>query len=105
MAAAVKRAVADHIAEVLPKMLSVDVILKEAMDTAIVMNAFRDFANKNIANEISNRLRCGIWNGREFQKIFDENWEAALQASTIEKIRNKVGDAIDAEIKARIKKL
>ena len=61
-----------------------------------------DWANKWVANEVSNRLRCGIWNGTTVDRLFESIWTEQFDIAIKDRIRQKVYSAIDAVIKERL---
>lgn len=80
-------------------------IVKAINDSSLVHNMMCDWAKKWVANEIGNRLRCGIWNGTTVDKLFDSIWTEQLDVAIKDRIRTKVYAAIDTVIAERLKGL
>lgn len=59
----------------------------------------------SVANEIGNRLRCGVWNGQEITKLVEECWPAAVDEAVKDRIRWRLGTMVEDEIKSRLANL
>ena len=77
-------------------------IVKAIESSGIVHRTMLDWANQWVANEVGNRLRCGVWNGTAVDRLFDSIWTEQLDVAIKDRIRQRVYSAIDAVIKERL---
>lgn len=77
-------------------------IVKEIESSGLVHRTMLDWANRWVANEVGNRLRCGIWDGTTVDRVFDSIWTEQFDIAIKDRIRQKVYSAIDAVIKEKL---
>lgn len=77
-------------------------IVKEIENSGLVHRTMLDWANRWVATEVGNRLRCGIWNGGTVDRLFDSIWTEQFDIAIKDRIKTKVNSAIDAVIKERL---
>ena len=82
--------------------LTADEIVKAIESSGLVHRTMLNWANRWVANEVENRLRCGIWNGGTVDRLFDSIWTTAFDKAIQDRIRQKVNSAIDAVVKERL---
>jgi hypothetical protein len=77
-------------------------IVKAIESSGLVHRTMLDWANRWVANEVGNRLRCGIWNGGTVDRIFESIWTEQFDVAIKDRIREKAYAAVDAVIKERL---
>jgi hypothetical protein len=77
-------------------------IVRAIESSGIVHRTMLDWANRWVANEVANRLRCGIWDGTTVGRLFDTIWTEQFDVAIKDRIRQKANAAIDAVIKERL---
>ncbi len=77
-------------------------IVKAIESSGLVHRTMLEWASRWVANEVGNRLRCGIWNGTAVDRLFDSIWTEQLDTAIKDRIRRRVDSAIDAVIKERL---
>lgn len=77
-------------------------IVQAIESSGIVHRTMLDWANRWVANEVANRLRCGVWNGGTIDRLFDTIWTEQFDVAIKDRIRQKAYAAIDAVIKDRL---
>ena len=87
------------------KLVSTDDIVQRADVPSIVRHAIDDHFRKAVANEIGNRLRCGIYDGTSIDKLFESVWKPELDKAIQDRIRDRVDKTIDTVIAKRLKQL
>lgn len=80
-------------------------IIKSIEDSRLVHRAMMDWMNRWVVNEVSNRLRCGVWDGTAVDRVFDTIWTEQFDIAVKDRIRKKVYDAIDAVIAEKLQGL
>ena len=70
-----------------------------------VRHAIDDHFRKAVANEIGNRLRCGIYDGTSIDKLFESVWKPELDKAIQDRIQDRVDKTIDTVIAKRLKQL
>ena len=93
------------IKEEVGRLVSADKIIDRSNVSSIVSRAIYDHFNQAVANEIGNRLRCGIYNGINIDKLFDSVWTSELDKAIQDRIRGRVNKAVDDVIAERLKKI
>lgn len=87
-------------------------IRKLSVDTTALEKTIKDLdlysilghdLESKVANNIGNRLRCGIYDGHLMDKAFDEVWTDQLQTALEHRIRKKVFEFIDKAIQDKLK--
>src|SRR5258706_9692647 len=53
-------------------------IVQAIESSGLVHRTMLEWANRWVANEVANRLRCGIWNGTAVDRLFDSIWTEQL---------------------------
>lgn len=77
-------------------------IVKTIEDSGLVHRTMLDWANRWVANEVANRLHCGIWDGATVDRLFDTIWTEQFDVAIKYRIREKARAAVDAVIKERL---
>jgi hypothetical protein len=77
-------------------------IIKAIENNGLIHRMMLDWADRWVANEIGNRLRCGIWEGRAVDRLFDSIWTEQFDIAIKDRIRQKVNAAIDVVVKERL---
>lgn len=85
--------------------LQIDRLLELVNNSNIVGMAMREHFENRVANEISNRLRCGIYSGTAVDKLFESVWTDQFDKAIKERIRGRVNKVIDAVIAERLELL
>lgn len=70
-----------------------------------VFSLIREDIEKYIANEIGNRLRCGIYDHTLVKQIFDEKFEKILKQQLTQEMQKEIKELIRKEICTLITKL
>jgi hypothetical protein len=65
-------------------------------------DAIYDYFKKSVAVEIGNRLRCGIYNGTEIDKLFNDVWTDELDKAMKDRLSRKIDVEIENMIKAKL---
>ncbi len=78
-------------------------IIKEIEISGMVHRSMCDWANRWVANEVANRLRCGIWDGSTVNRLFDSIWTEQFDIAIQERIKDKARSAVDAVIAEQLK--
>jgi len=87
------------------KLFDANDLLKMVNASNLVNRILRDHIERWVANEIGNRLRCGIYDGRKVDELFSTLWTEQLEKSVQDRIRSRVNVAIDAAITERMKQI
>lgn len=82
-----------------------DEIVKAVESSGLVHRTMMDWANRWVAKEVANRLRCGIWDGSTVDRLFDTIWTEQFDVAIKDRIRSKVYAAVDSVIKERLAKI
>lgn len=77
-------------------------IIQAIENSGLVHRMMCDWSNRWVANEVGNRLRCGIWNGSTVDRLFDSIWTEQFDIAIRDRIRQRVYSAIDGAIKERL---
>lgn len=80
-------------------------IEKEIERSNLVHRVMTSWAERWVANEVGNRLRCGIWDGKTVDRIFDSIWTEQFDIAIRDRIKTKAREAVDAVIAERLKTL
>ena len=74
-------------------------------NSASLRTAIGGYFERHAATTVGNRLRCGIYDGLNMDKIFDSVWTRQFDTAIADRIRKKVNESIDSVISERLKKL
>jgi hypothetical protein len=85
------------------KLIDVIEIVKQVDVAGLVRQAIYDHFRQCVANEIGNRLRCGIYDGTKVDRLFESVWTSELDKAIQDRIRTKVNKAIDAVVAERLR--
>ena len=77
-------------------------ITREIENSHLIHRHMLDWMHRWVANEVGNRLRCGIWNGGSVDRLFDSIWTEQFDVAIKDRIKRKVDSAIDAVVKERL---
>lgn len=83
----------------------VEEIVKAIESNNLVHKLMCEWADRWVANEVGNRLRCGCWDGIKVDRIFDSIWDEQFDVAIKDRIQKRVFAAIDEVIAERLKKL
>jgi hypothetical protein len=85
------------------KLIDITEIVKQVDVAGLVRQAIYDHFRQCVANEIGNRLRCGIYDGTKVDKLFESVWTSELDKAIQDRIRTKANKAIDEVIAERLR--
>lgn len=80
-------------------------IIQAIESSGVIHRVMSDWMHQWVANEVGNRLRCGIYNGTTVDRVFDSIWTEQFDVAIRDRIRGKVYSAIDAVIKEKLSKI
>lgn len=86
------------------KQININEIIKQVDVVHLVRQAVYDHFRQSVANEIGNRLRCGIYDGTKIEKLFEEVWTSELDKAIKDRIRERAYKAVDNVIAEWLKK-
>lgn len=87
------------------KLIDINEIIKQVDVAHLVRQAVYDNFRQTVANEIGNRLRCGIYDGTQVDKLFQSVWTNELDKAIQDRIRERAYKAVDNVIAERLKKI
>lgn len=87
------------------RLLQFEVLKKMIDESSIVHRKLLEWMNSWVANEVGNRLRCGVYNGTGVDKLFESIWTEQLDIAIKDRIRSKVYKAIDDVIAEKLKRI
>lgn len=87
------------------KQIDINEIIKHVDVVHIVRQAVYDHFRQSVAKEIGDRLRCGIYDGTQVDKLFQSVWTSELDRSIQDRIRERAYKAVDNVIAERLKKI
>lgn len=96
---------ATSIKEEAEKLININEIIKQVDVAHLVRQATYDSFRQSVANEIGNRLRCGIYDGTQVDKLFESVWTSELDKAIKDRIRSQAYRAVDDVIAERLKKI
>lgn len=74
-------------------------------ESGVLRRAIREFFERTAATEVGNRLRCGIYNGLQVDKIFDSIWTAEFETALQDRAKRIAQRAVTAAIENILKTL
>lgn len=93
------------IKEEVGKLIDINEIIKQADVPHLVRVAVYNDFRQSVANEVGNRLRCGVYNGTQIDELFQSAWTNEFDKAISERIRERAYKAVDGVIAERLKKI
>jgi hypothetical protein len=87
------------------KLIDANEIVKQVDVAHLVRVAIYDHFRRMVANEIGNRLRCGIYDGTRVDELFQSVWTSEFDKAIQDRIRAQVHKAINDAITEKLKEI
>ena len=95
--------ISGFVEEKVKELVSPESIAKIFSETNALHKFVLDQVKRFGETEVGNRLRCGCWDGRTVDRLFDSIWTEQFDKAIQDRIRDKVRSGIDAAIADRLK--
>ena len=87
------------------KLFDEDRLVAMVESSDVVSKVIYDYFKTRVENEVGNRLRCGIYNGTQVDRLLDSVWTEQLDIAIKDRIRFWVYTSIDAIITEKLESM
>lgn len=82
-----------------------ETLTKRIENSPAFKSAIYGYFERSIATTVGNRLRCGVYDGTQMDKLFDKIWTPELDRAIEDRIHDRVMKEIDRAVADRLRKL